>query len=1075
MLFARPMPVDLQKLIINSLAVFLGMVVFATSAFAERLPIKTYTSADGLGSGFVDFIYKDSRGFMWFCTRDGLSRFDGTSFVTYKLGDATSPPGIENIYETSDGIYWVVTTGGAFRFDPNATTPTEGDTTQLNAQLVTGSRGLLLQARDGTLYMGSAGLLKLVEKDGKPAFETVSLGLPPRPEATFVIFDLAQTPDDSLWFHSSWGLIRMLPDGRIVYYPYEKIVTGGSTTMNADSSGKIWIARGSELLVFRPKPIAAYSSGQQLIEEALPTTSVADITPGSDIPVPKEGGEMIEYRVLNAGNKWAPKKIFQTSDGDMWISAENTLMQFRNGSFQIHTDLAGFPNVMARMGEDAAGNLWIGGQSGLARLDRSGMTTFGKQDGLDSSRFYSINEASDGRLFFGQRGYFWTSYDGKSFKTARPALPDLASPLWTSRIGFLSSTSELWLTSNLGLYRFADGNDVSSLSQKTPSETYGTKTGLKTDAAFQIFEDSTGDVWVSTRGSSPAGHGLARMRKGETEFKHFGDAEGLPEAKSAASYIEDKNGRIWVSHYEGGVSRFDGDKFQNFSKDNGLPENGHISDMHIDRKGQLWLASSVQGLYRLSDMTAAQPVFEQVKIETSSVSSNIRTLTEDRFGRLYLGTARGVDRYSPDTGYVKHYSVSDGLASDFVVDSHCDKNGDIWFATNDGLSRLTPMPDEKVSPPRVMIGGLRIDGSPQLVPKLGTANIEKGELDHTANNLQIDYLGLDFRASESLKYQYKLEGADADWSVPNESRTVTFANLKPASYRFLVRAVNSEGQISEAPATLSFTIIPPLWQRPWFIILSAIVIALIVAAIFRYRTARLREVNEALREAKIAEEKLRRSREDRIVELEQVRARIATDLHDDIGASLTQIAILSEVAQTQGNGSNGAREPLEKITEVSNDLVDTMSDIVWSINPAKDHLSDLIQRMRRFASDVFSTKNIRLRFLAPGEGGETVVTSNIRREVFLIFKETVNNVLKHAEATGVRIEIAIENNELIYRITDDGVGFDPNNPSPSRGGHGVTGMRGRVEELGGKLQIISEPGKGTTVSLTLPISDPVIV
>src|SRR4030095_14137827 len=149
------------------------------------------------------------------------------------------------------------------------------------------------------------------------------------------------------------------------------------------------------------------------------------------------------------------------------------------------------------------------------------------------------------------------------------------------------------------------------------------------------------------------------------------------------------------------------------------------------------------------------------------------------------------------------------------------------------------------------------------------------------------------------------------------------------------------------PATINFTIVPPVWQRTWFFALMALAVAGITAFVFHYRTARLREINLALREAKIAEEKLRRSREERLAELERVRARIATDLHDDIGASLTQIAILSEVAQAQGNGNANAAEPLAKITDVSNELVETMSDIVWSINPAKDHLSDLVQRMRR--------------------------------------------------------------------------------------------------------------------------------
>ena len=384
----------------------------------------------------------------------------------------------------------------------------------------------------------------------------------------------------------------------------------------------------------------------------------------------------------------------------------------------------------------------------------------------------------------------------------------------------------------------------------------------------------------------------------------------------------------------------------------------------------------------------------------------------------------------------------------------------------------------KKSPaPRVLIGGLRIAGVEQAVSDLGNADIEKGELTHTENNLQIEFFGLDFRAGESLRYQYKLEGAAGeDWSAPSEQRTVTFANLSPASYRFLVRAVNSDGVASENPAVVSFKILPPIWARWWFILLCALLAAAVIILLYRYRTARLREINSALSEAHRAEEELRKSREERIVELEKVRSRIATDLHDDIGASLTQIAVLSEVAQTQSNGGNGASaKPLRLISDVSNELVETMSDIVWAINPAKDHLSDLTQRMRRFASDVLSAKDIGLHFDAPDSGKEIIVNTNLRREVFLIFKESVNNIVKHSGAKQVRIELEISGEDLILKISDGGRGFVSDPPSPTdgfsdeTGGNGILSIRRRAAEMNGDLEIVSKIGQGTNVKLRLSL------
>jgi signal transduction histidine kinase len=374
------------------------------------------------------------------------------------------------------------------------------------------------------------------------------------------------------------------------------------------------------------------------------------------------------------------------------------------------------------------------------------------------------------------------------------------------------------------------------------------------------------------------------------------------------------------------------------------------------------------------------------------------------------------------------------------------------------------------------LGGLRIAGEQQPISQLGGTEIDKGELSSNQNNLQIDFFGLDFRAGETLRYQYKLEGADTDWSPPSEQRSRTFANLSSGTYRFLVRAVNSEGIASETPAVVAFKILPPIWQRWWFVLLCALLVTGLIILLYRYRIANLRKINAALTDAKLAEENLRKSKEERLAELEKVRSRIATDLHDDIGASLTQIAVLSEVAQAQSKG-NGATEPLTRISNVSNELVEAMSDIVWSINPTKDHLSDLTQRMRRFASDVLSAKGIVFHFNAPEMSSEIIVNTNLRREVFLLFKESINNIVKHSEAKHVRIDLKIDGGNLLLSISDDGRGFTmPTDgaaaiQSDDYGGNGILSMKKRASEMDGKVEILSETGKGTTVNLSLPLEN----
>jgi len=252
----------------------------------------------------------------------------------------------------------------------------------------------------------------------------------------------------------------------------------------------------------------------------------------------------------------------------------------------------------------------------------------------------------------------------------------------------------------------------------------------------------------------------------------------------------------------------------------------------------------------------------------------------------------------------------------------------------------------------------------------------------------------------------------------------------------------------------------------------------VIVVSYRYRLEKLREVNSALADAKLAEENLRRAREERIVELEAVRSRIATDLHDDIGASLTQIAILSEVAQTQaGKGNGGPPESLRKITQVSSELIGTMSDIVWAINPSKDHLSDLTQRMRRFAADMLSPRGIAVSFKSAEADKKLTVRSNARREIFLIFKESVNNIAKHSSAKNVQVDLEVAGDILTLRITDDGRGFDASPPtfedtfsSEGPSGNGVKSMRRRATEMGGHFDIDSAAGRGTIVFLTLPLT-----
>jgi signal transduction histidine kinase len=318
-------------------------------------------------------------------------------------------------------------------------------------------------------------------------------------------------------------------------------------------------------------------------------------------------------------------------------------------------------------------------------------------------------------------------------------------------------------------------------------------------------------------------------------------------------------------------------------------------------------------------------------------------------------------------------------------------------------------------------------------------------LDSSQNQIQIDYFGLSFASGGPLEYRFRIEGLDRDWSGPTRQRTINLS-LSPGKYRLLVEAITSDGTRSPAPAEVTFTILSPVWQRWWFIVLALTSGGLLVYLFERYRVGRL-------------------------LELERVRTRIATDLHDDIGASLSRIAILSEVAKRQTEA--GRKEIAGTLTEVADSargLVDSMSDIVWSIDPRKDNLEDVVQRVRQFASDVLEAKQIEWEMDVPPGIEHIKLPPEGRRHLFLIFKEAITNAARHSGCRSARLSLAIADNRLTAEISDDGRGFDVESPGPSsRGGNGFANMKKRAAEIAGVLAIDSAAGHGTRIRFTFPL------
>ncbi|MCI0485544.1 MAG: histidine kinase [Blastocatellia bacterium] len=1009
-----------KRIVCRTLWALAFALLFSGRANAEQLPIRLYNTADGLAQNAVNRIVRDSHGFLWFCTDEGLSRFDGYTFTNYTTADGLPHPMVRSFMETRSGVYWAGTDYGVCRFNPKGRT-TDDPMFVLYSQ--TGTVNALIEDRAGVIWAGAGrGLYRLEQMNGEWTPRVVEIGLPREVENDMIVRALLEDRQGALWIGAGSGLYRRWPDGRTERYTTEHgLPANDILALLMDTDGQLWVGtrKGLSQIALEPgthRIIRVYTE-----KNGLPNSNT--------------------------------RSLFQSSTGQLWVGSTTALVEFvsrasRDGSrFRQYASEPVLSKLFVQtLAEDRDGNLWIGTDDGALKLARNGFTTYTEADGLGESRVSSIFESRAGdlcvmTLFSSATPLNW--FEGKRFRAIRPRVPRrLTYFCWGwHQLTLQDREGEWWLPTGQGLLRYRKVGHVRQLATTPPKAVYTTRDGLVSNDVFRLYEDSRGDIWIAT--FSEARCGLTRWERATANFHHYGEADGLPPRMPIPfAFSEDRAGNLWIGFDGGALARFRDGRFTVFTSEHGLPA-GAIYDLHLDGAGRLWIASTTGGLARLDDTSAERPRFITYTTAQGLSSNRINCITEDGYGRLYVGTGRGLDRLDPATGRTRPFTAADGLISGEVLVSFRDRKGDLWFGGKGGLSRLTPQPDPPRSPPPILITGLRIGGETHHISALGETEIASVELGPNKNQIQIDFVALGFSPGEELRYQYRLEGSNEDWSRLNEQRTVNFANLASGRYRFLVRAVNADGATSARPASFSFTILPPFWQRWWFIAIVAAIAGLAAYTIYRYRVTRL-------------------------LELERVRTRIAADLHDDIGSSLSQISVLSEVLRKQ-LGAQEARvsKNLSLINRVSQEALDSMSDIVWAINPQQDHLSDLVRRMRRVASEVLPARNIEFSFNAPTTAHDLRLGADIRRQVFLMFKETINNTVRHSECSRVEIELKVEGAWLALVVADNGKGFAPNRVDE---GNGLVSLQRRARSLGGKTLVSSREGQGTTVMIRVPHS-----
>ena len=985
-----------------------GLLALCLTAmgWATQLPLRTYTTADGLARDAATCIVPDSYGFLWFCTAEGLSRFDGYGFVNYGQAQGLPHRTVNAFLQTRRGIYLAGTDRGLARLDPAAP---PGSPRKFVAITASTQIDALLEDRTGAVWAGTVGGVYRIADPGAahPEVQRESLG---QPDA-WVVNSLAEDDRGNIWAGTSFGICRRAADGAKTCFaesrsalPSERV-----TAMAIDRDGKLWAGSMSGLW-------------RLAIDGAAPRLER-------------------KYGVADGLASERIHSIFSSADGSLWVGTALALSERTGDRFRNWSAAEGLRGrAVLAVKEDRQGNLWAAVDHGLARIAHHGFATFSAAEGIGDRSITDLLER-DGVIYAvsneGSSVDLHRYRDGR-FVTVRPQYPASIHYFgWaSSQSALLDREGEWWIATGEGLCRFPRV-PFEQLAHTAPKAVYTVRDGLRGNDIFRLFEDVRGDIWITSIGV----RGPSRWERATGRIHAYSQDE-VP--GYATAYVEDRAGNLWIGFSNDantgkpcGLVRYRGGKFEAFGAADGVPA-GWIGDLFVDRAGRLWVASADGGLGRTDSPAAARPRFSTYTTAQGLSSISVRRVAEDRLGRIYAGTARTLDRLDPAGGFVKHYSAADGLAPGVVSAALLDRQGALWFGNTMGLSRLTPSDDAVAAAPAVYITGLNVDGEARAVADPGVRSLPPLRLEPDQRSLQIEYVGL----GEALRYQYRLGGAAGRWSPPLAQRSVSYASLAPGSYRFQVRAVNADGGVGAEPAELEFSITPPLWRQAWFLASLIGAAILLGYGAHRYHLARQ-------------------------LELERVRMRIAADLHDDLGASLSRVAILSEIVNRQaGLAQSEPGRRLAEIAETARGLVDSMGDIVWAIDPRRDNVQSLLRRVRQLLSETLEPLGIAWELNAGIELESLSMAAEPRRNVFLMVKEAAYNAARHAHCSRVTVMVAVEQGECRVEVCDNGLGMPY--PEPDTG-NGLGNMRTRARAIGGALEIARAAGGGTVVLLRFPM------
>lgn len=889
----------------------------------------------------------------------------------------------------------------------------------------------------------------------------------------------SKTDSGTMWISTGDGVTRS-KDGTFTSFRTASGSEIGRCMVMEDLSGVVWCASGSGLLQWRDS-------------------------------------QFVPYRGISAGD--GVNSLAETSDSTLWLYLRDGLFYIPAGRDRlVRFEDAKFDHrSLAVLEPDRSGNLWVLAGTPDNHLYRIKDKKLVQRVALPAYEGLSLFFDGNSTLFIGtqgngivqlsvpdfspQRTIIWTKENGLPEVDAHPGLIDREGNLWLygqfSGITVLADPSVETipmpirnLTINNSLAAVDAANHLWVATYDSLVEFWQAPNGVWQHGAHVIATGTTryypSSIQFDRNGNllcKFAGHGIIQFAVSRssgkistlTRMRSLLVGKELPNTELLCFTVDDEN-TLWCSLQAVGMMKFDLDKPESspatMTTGGDIPLES-IRSIFSDSKGNMWFGDFSKGLFLLPrDSVSITRVFTTA----DGLPDNfIRSMTEDRQGRIWIGTRYGgISVYHDDR--FQTLTKKDGLLSNAVWCMKSLPDGSIAIGTDNGAQYIDPetklfhrtnhLIGQHVSTIQPASNGLawlltpngitRYDRQqdqhrpvipPVYITSVSVNNIVQPfattlELHHDQDNVTISFTGIYFRNPAGLKYEYRL-GASEHWSAPTSQQSVTYAKMQPGAYAFEVRSISDDGIRSATPAVVSLSIAAPFWTQWWFVLGINVLVIGLIWLVYRYRT------NQALK-------------------LERLRTRIATDLHDDIGSTLSSISIFSEMARKEVDKiSPDSAQILHRIGESSRSILDSMDDIVWTINPDNDRLENVTLRIREFAAEMFEAKAISFELDFPPETVKLTLSMEVRKNIFLIVKEAVNNIVRHSRCTHATVAISIEDSMLSLSVCDNGAGI-PGGSHAS--GNGLTNMRRRAGEIGGTLTFSPSNGPGTHVNLRVRIT-----